>query len=422
MAKPRPTRSQEADRPAGVTPPGRTASDARGWEERLKKVQETISPPRASDLLLPVPDLPALPDPLGSDSPHRRLAAFRFGHRCHHISECLLRLKSEDPMIFVGEVRAGWIETAFAALAEYDALRTILADFLGPRALEGIPDAVAPVETLVRGLHAELTGRPPRPSRLAIDPLPRLIGVTEDQPIDPRFPVAPWYRLGQAFGRWEWLSTNLWLSRPLWFTSSSHFLGPPFSPVVEAASQLSSAEAADHPVVRLLHEVGRTAGTAAEASTRDAIVDELIRQPLVRERVAPRPFARTSDREDHRNEFHHVVRAIREQVEAHLHHVPAPRTPVRPSYPIWAASSGKLWWGDRVVLSVRARDAGNCRTLLDAFEARIWREGAIPNPLTTKDYASVGNAIRDLNRKVRPDTIRFSVDRGSLRWAPCPDA
>ena len=57
---------------------------------------------------------------------------------------------------------------------------------------------------------------------------------------------------------------------PLWFTSSSHTLGPPFIRVVEAASPITPGEAAEHPVVRRLHEVGLTAGTANEASIRDA--------------------------------------------------------------------------------------------------------------------------------------------------------
>lgn len=134
------------------------------------------------------------------------------------------------------------------------------------------------------------------------------------------------------------------------------------------------------------------------------------------------PYVDTADSPTHLVQFAQVIEGLREQIEAHLHAVPRAVAPARPTRPLWDPDGGRLWWGDRVVLEVRARGAQSVRTILGAFEDGGW-PSRVPNPLQMqeKTYADVGCAIRDLNNKlVSPRPFKFSVAQPDLAWATSP--
>lgn len=367
-------------------------------------------------------DLPVFPQPLTSEARCMRLAAFRLGSHCYQVERARRLLELVRPPIAEGEARAELFSRITHYLDEYTPFKRMLADFLSTRARERLLLIVQLMRKQVDELYAGFCGLADERGPL-VDPFAEFLDLVEKS-IDRRFPLSRWVRLGLAFGKWEYGQELFSLACAMRDAVPGR-LGPAFGPVLQAAALLSRHEAAEHPALALLCRRRTAVCGDDERDLRNALIASLNQAEgdqsgcRIRTTWIRIPYRDTTDLVAHFAEFPLVVEGLREQIEAHLATVPRSTDPGPPTTPLWDRDTGRLWWGDRIILTVKAGGAFISRKILDAFETEGWRD-SIPAPFTQheKTDSDVSTNVRDLNRMLdKPTPIKFHMSQPHIRWA-----
>jgi hypothetical protein len=101
-------------------------------------------------------------------------------------------------------------------------------------------------------------------------------------------------------------------------------------------------------------------------------------------------------------------------------HAPAPDA--APQTPSWIRKTGKLWWGNRVIKSLR-RHAKRQRLVLAAFEEAGWPrriDDPLPRDAGVNPKERLRQTVRHLNKRNAFRAIEFRVDEDyrGIHWEP----
>jgi hypothetical protein len=199
---------------------------------------------------------------------------------------------------------------------------------------------------------------------------------------------APWFRLGEALGRWVY---------------DDYLDGPnedvAFDGVIRAAEQTLSAPQGNLAVVRGLAHLSAEEGSGAPASLRERTLANLPAE------LRPADWLGA---EKNSWVFSRTVYRLSGSIADGLLTLPKRTEPPQQLKPHWDRASGRLYYGGQQIRQVRMSKAENIVAVLDAFEAAGWPE-SIPDP-SKHDQENLHYTIRSLNEGLRPALIRFRSD------------